>query len=171
VSDAASTVDDKTMAFGLLMESAQVHQKLAESQLQKLRDHTRDLDGVVREEIRRTLVEELQTLTQETARTIRALEKMRRAVTIRNALASAGVAVACAIAPLIVAKLALPTPAEIASLAARRDELKQNISSLKQHGGEVDLKRCGASMRLCVQVDVKAPRYGDKADYFVIAGY
>jgi cell division protein FtsB len=171
VSDAASTLDDKTMAFGLLMESAQVHQKLAESQLQKLRDHTRDLDGVVRDEIRRTLVDELQTLTQETARTIRALEKMRRGVTIRNTLASAGAAVACAIAPIIVAKLALPTPAEIASLAARRDELKQNISNLKQHGGEADLKRCGASMRLCVQVDIKAPRYGDKADYFVIAGY
>ena len=74
------------MAFGLLMESAQVHQKLAESQLQQLRDHTRDLDGVVREEIRRTLVDEMQTLTEETARTIRALEKMRRGAWARCAL-------------------------------------------------------------------------------------
>ena len=171
MSDAESTLDHKTMAFGLLMESAQVHQKLAESQLQQLRDHTRDLDGVVREEIRRTLVDEMQTLTEETARTIRALEKMRRAVTMRNELAGAGVAVACAIAPVTVAKLALPTPAEISSLAARRDELERNISRLQQHGGGVDLKKCGASMRLCVQVDIKAPRYGDKADYFVIAGY
>jgi hypothetical protein len=171
VSDAASTLDDKTLAFGLLMESAQVHQKLAESQLQKLRDHTRDLDGVVREEIRRTLVDELQTLTEETARTIRALEKMRRGANVRNAFSSAGIAVACAIAPIVVAKLALPTPAEISTLAARRDELQRNISRLQQQGGGVDLKRCGESLRLCVRVDIKARRYGDRADYFVIEGY
>ncbi len=171
MSDAVSPIDDTTMAFGLLMESAQAHQKLAESQLQKLRDHTRELDGVVREEIRRTLVDELQTLTQETARTIATLERMRRGVTIRNTLASAGVAVACALAPLMVAKLVLPSPAEISSLEARRDELKRNVAKLQQYGGGVEFKRCGASLRMCVQVDLKAPRYGDKADYFIVEGY
>jgi hypothetical protein len=50
------TMDDATMKFGLLMESAQAHQKLAETHLEQLRAHTRDLDGVVRDEIRRTLV-------------------------------------------------------------------------------------------------------------------
>ncbi len=171
MNDALSTLDDKTLAFGLLMESAQAHQKLAESQLQKLRDHTRDLDGVVREEIRRTLADELQALTQETARAIGALHKIRRGVTIRSTVASAGVAVACAVAPIIVAHLALPSPAEIASLTARRDELERSVSRLQQHGGGIDLKRCGASLRLCVQVDLKAPRYGDKADYYIIEGY
>jgi uncharacterized protein involved in exopolysaccharide biosynthesis len=171
MNDAAATLDDKTMAFGLLMESAQAHQKLAESQLEKLRDHTRDLDGVVRDEIRRTLVDELQMLTVETARAIGALEKMRRGVTLRGTLASAAVAVACALAPIIIARLTLPSPAEIASLAARRADLERNISALKQRGGAVDLRRCGDSLRLCVQVDLKAPRYGDKADYYVIEGY
>ncbi len=51
------------MKFGLLMESAQTHQKMAEAHLEKLRAHTQELDGVVREEIRRTLIEELQELT------------------------------------------------------------------------------------------------------------
>ena len=42
------------MKFGLLMESAQAHQKLAETHSEQLRAHTQDLDGVVRDEIRRT---------------------------------------------------------------------------------------------------------------------
>ncbi len=62
MSERAPAMDDTTMKFGLLMESAQTHQKLADAHLEKLRAHTRDLDGVVREEIRRTLVEELQDL-------------------------------------------------------------------------------------------------------------
>jgi hypothetical protein len=171
VSEASSALDDKTMAFGLLMESAQAHQKLAESQLQKLREHTRDLDGVVRDEIRRTLVDELQMLTVETARAIAALEKIKRGVTLRNTVASLGVAAACALAPIIVAKLVLPSPAEISSLTERRDQMALNISRLQQRGGGVDLRRCGAALRLCVEVDLKAPKYGDKADYYVIEGY
>src|ERR1700744_6381816 len=114
-------IDEKTMAFGLLMESAQAHQKLAETQLERLREHTRDLDGVVRDEIRRTLVDELQMLTVETARAIAAPEKMRGGFTIRSTLASAAAAMACAIAPIIVARITLPSPAEVASLSASRD--------------------------------------------------
>ena len=57
MSERASTVDETTMKFGLLMESAELIKKMAESHLEKLRAHTQDLDGVVREEIRRTLVE------------------------------------------------------------------------------------------------------------------
>ena len=171
MTNAVSTIDETTMAFGLLMESAQAHHKLAESQLQKLRDHTRDLDNVVREEIRRTLVDELQTLTAETASAIGALERIKRGVTLRNTLASVGVAMACAFAPLFTAKLVLPSPAEMAALTARRDEMALNVSRLQQRGGAIDLRRCGAPLRLCVQVDLKAPKYGDKADYYVIAGY
>jgi hypothetical protein len=171
MSEVVTALDDKTMAFGLLMESAQAHQQLAESQLQKLREHTRDLDGVVREEIRRTLVDELQMLTVETARAIDALGKIKRGVTLRHTLASLGVAVACAIAPIIVARMALPSPDEISSLKATRDELNLGISKLRQQGGAVDLRRCGAASRLCVRVDLKAPKYGDKADYYIIEGY
>jgi hypothetical protein len=75
MSDRAAA-DDTTMKVGLLMESAQVHQKLAEGQLEKLRAHTADLDAVVRDEIRRTLVDELQMLTAETTRATRALQKL-----------------------------------------------------------------------------------------------
>jgi hypothetical protein len=100
MTDRSAAADDATMKFGLLMESAQAHQKLAETQLDKLRAHTQDLDSVVRDEIRRTLVEELQMLTAETARATRALQKVRRGAGLQGALWSFMLALICALAPL-----------------------------------------------------------------------
>src|ERR1700689_1763224 len=80
----AGTVDETTMKFGLLMESAQAHQKMAEVHLEKLRAHTQDLDGVVRGEIRRTLVEELDELTAESRRAAQALKGMKLAAHLRG---------------------------------------------------------------------------------------
>ena len=48
------------MKLGLLMEAAQAQQGLAAQALERLREHTAGLDAVVREEIRATLIEELQ---------------------------------------------------------------------------------------------------------------
>ena len=59
-------LNDDTVKCGLLMETAQTHQSLADAALQRLRTHTQDLDAVVRDEIRRTLVEELRSLASET---------------------------------------------------------------------------------------------------------
>jgi hypothetical protein len=171
VNDQVSNLDDKTMSFGLLMESAQAHQKLAESQLQKLRDHTRDLDGVVRDEIRRTLIDELQLLTAETSRAVRALEKVRRSAGMRTTVGNIALAAACAIIPVIVARLTLPSAAEVAALKTRHDELTAKIAKLEQRGGRIELRQCGESLRLCVRVDLKAPKFGEKADYYVLEGY
>jgi hypothetical protein len=171
MSERAAALDDATLKVGLLMESAQVHQKLAEGQLERLRAHTQDLDGVVRDEIRRTLVEELRALTAEATRATRALEKIRGAGAMRGAVWSLAAAVLCTLVPIGVARWALPSAAEIASLRSRRDELTANLAKLEQQGGRIDWRRCGDARRLCVRVDRKAPTYGDKADYFVIEGY
>ena len=171
MSERVPVLDDATMRVGLLMESAQTHQRLAESQLEKLRMHTQDLDGVVRDEIRRTLIEELSMLTTETARATRALEKIRRGAARRGALWSMGAAAVCALAPLAVARWALPSASEIGALRAQQGELSSSIAKLKAQGGGVDWRRCGEAKRLCVRVDRKAPAYGDKADYYVIQGY
>jgi hypothetical protein len=171
MTDRTAAADDETMKFGLLMESAQAHQRLAESQLDKLRAHTQDLDSVVRDEIRRTLVEELQMLTAETTRAARALQSVRRGVATRGAWWSFMLALICALAPFAVARWVLPSTAEVSALRARRDELRLNISKLEQLGGGIDWRRCGDTRRLCVRVDRKAPTYGEKADYYVIDGY
>jgi len=159
------------MKVGLLMESAQAHQKLAEDQLERLLVHTQDLDSVVRDEIRRTLVEELQALTAEAARATRALEKIRGAGSLRGAAWSLAAALLCTLVPIGVTRWALPSAAEIVTLRTRRDELAANLALLEQQGARIDWRRCGDARRLCVRVNRQAPTYGDKADYFVIEGY
>jgi hypothetical protein len=171
MSERVSALDDVSVQAGLLMESAQAHQKLAESQLEKLRMHTQDLDGVVRDEIRRTLIEELSLLTAETTRATHALEKIRRGAGRRVAIWSLGLAALCALAPFGVARWALPSPGEISALRMQRDELASSVGKLKAQGGAVDWRRCGEAKRLCVRIDRKAATYGDKGDYFVIEGY
>src|SRR5438552_8222135 len=152
------------------METAQAHQRLAETQLDRLRQHTQEMDAVVRDEIRRTLIEELQQLGAETRRAVQSLDRIRRAATLRSALWSVGVTVLCASIPVGVAQFILPSSHEIGELRTQRDALTMNIAALQRQGGRIDLKHCGAEGRLCVRVDNKAPKFGEKADYYVVAG-
>jgi hypothetical protein len=171
MSERANGVDDDTLKFGLLMESAQAHQKLAEVHLEKLRAHIQDLDDVVREEIRRTLIEELRSLTAESDRAAGALRGMQRAANMRGVLWNIGTAVLCIAIPSAIAHWALPSASDLEALRARRDALAQNIARLEQRGGKVDLRSCGDLRQLCVRVDRKAPVYGEKADFYVVKGY
>ncbi len=170
MNDRAPSVDDVTMKFGLLMESAQAHQRAAEAQLDKLRAHMEDLDGVVRDEIRRTLVEELQMLSAESKHAADALRNIKRAASLRGALWSILTAVLSTGVPIAVLRGILPSGSEIAALSARRDELAAGIAVLEQRGGKIEWRRCGTAARLCVRVDRSAPAYGEKADYYVVAG-
>jgi hypothetical protein len=171
MSERAPAIDDTTMKFGLLMESAQAHQKLADAHLEKLHAHTRNLDGVVREEIRRTLVEELQALTAESKRAAQALQGMKRAANMRGLLWTVVAAVLSTAIPSAFARWVLPSPSEVAALRAERDRLASSVIRLEQQGGKVDWRHCGDAARLCVRVDRGAPSYGDKADYYIVKGY
>lgn len=171
MSDRALPMDDATLKLGLLMESAQAHQKSAEEQLKKLRAHTEDLDGVVRDEIRRTLIEELQMLSAESKRATDALRTIKRAASLRGILWSILVAVLSTGIPIAVIRWTLPSSAEVAALRARRDELAASVATLERRGGRIEWRRCGAAARLCVRVDRAAPTYGEKADYYVVGGY
>ena len=164
-------MDDHTLKFGLLMESAQAHQKMAEAHLEKLRAHTQDLDGVVRDEIRRTLVDELQAVTAESDRAARALRAMKHVANMKGSAWNIGIVLICAAVPGVIAHYILPSSADVSALRLQRDALAQNVASLEQRGGKVDWKICGDPARLCVRVDRKAPVYGEKADYYVAKGY
>ena len=167
----SQTMDEATVKFGLLMESAQAHQKLAETHLDKLRAHTQDLDGVVRDEIRRTLIDELQMLTAESRRAADVLRSIRRSIGLRVAASSIAVAILCTGIPVAIARWCLPSESDIAGLRVRRDELTARIAALERQGGRVELRRCGEAARLCVRVDRSAPAYGEKADYYIVKGY
>jgi len=171
MNDGAHALDEATMRFGLLMESAQAHQKSAEAQLEKLRAHTDDLDGVVRDEIRRTLVEELQMLTAESTRATQILRRAGRGAFVRGTAWSVVTAVLCTGIPAGIMRWALPSEAQIAALRARREALAASVATLERQGGRIDWRHCGATARLCIRVDRGAPAYGEKADYYVVAGY
>ena len=168
MNERAATLDDATLKMGLLMESAQAHQKLAEGQLERLRAHTLDLDGVVRDEIRRTLVEELQALRAEVTRAARALQRIRAGNALRGAVWILVAAVMCSGIPIAVARWYLPSAGDVAALRARRDELTADLTRLEQQGARIDWRHCGDSKRICVRVDRKAPAYGEKGDYYII---
>jgi hypothetical protein len=133
-----------------------------------LRAHAQDLDGVVRDEIRRTLVEELQMLNEETTRAARVLRYARHGG-FREAVGSVLVASVCTLVPIGIARWALPSDTEISVLRTRRDELNANLRVLEQQGARIAWRHCGEDRRLCVRIDRKAPVYGEKADYFVVA--
>jgi len=171
VIDRVPMTDDATLKFGLLMESAQAHQKLAETHLQQLRAHTQDLDGVVRDEIRRTLIEELQMLTAESQRAADSLRRIKRSANTRVALLSVALSIVCTAIPTAVMGWLVPSKTEIAQLRAKRDELAANLTALERRGGRLEWRNCGEATRLCVRIDRKAPSYGEKADFYVVAGY
>jgi hypothetical protein len=163
-------MDQDSVKLGLLMETAQTHQKLAETAIEKLSQHTQSLEPVVRDQIQRALVDALKTVHAEAQRAIEALQKMKRAANARVVLWTLGLTATSAAIALFVAWWVLPTPAEIARLRTERDELVSSIAVLNQRGARADLSRCGAG-RVCVRVDLSAPRYGDSSDYMVIKGY
>ena len=164
-------MDETTMTVGLLMESAQVQQKFASTQLEELRALTRDLDAVVRDEIRRALVEELRMLAVESQRVVQTLQKIKHSAVAHVGLWGVLIAILGAVVQALVMYWVLPSETEIATLRTRRDELKSHIVELEREGGDIKWHRCGDAMRLCVRIDRKAPSYGEKSDYYVIDGY
>jgi hypothetical protein len=163
-------MDQDSVKLGLLMETAERHQKLAEAVIGKLDEQTKGLHAVVRDQVRRAVVEEMKIVQEETQRAVEALRRLKGAANARATLWTLGVTAISAGVALFVAWWVLPTPVEIARLRGERDELASNVAVLNQRGARADLRRCGTG-HLCVRVDVNAPRYGDQRDYFIIQGY
>lgn len=171
MNERALPIDDATMRFGLLMESAQAHQKMAENHLARLQAHTDDLDEVVRDEIRRTLVEELKELTVEGTRAAQALRSMQRTANMRGLFVAAALATLATAIPGAFMHWMLPSAEELDRLRVKRDRLLIDVRKLEQRGGRAELRRCGETARLCVRVDKTSPAYGEKGDFMVVKGY
>ncbi len=169
--DPRTPMDEETMKLGLLLEAAQAHQKLAESSLRKLRAQSQDLTSIVRDELRDTLRQELQSLADDGKRAAEALRSLQRVANIRVAAWSLGLTLLCSAVPLALAIWLLPSEGQIRTLSTRHAELAQHIALLEARGGRVDLRRCGVGGRLCVRVDREAPAYGEKSDFLIVKGY
>jgi hypothetical protein len=163
--------EDNTLKLGLLMEAAHSQQALAETALERLNAHARELDTVVRDEIRHTLVDELQIVMNESRRAAEALRGLSQSANLRTVLWNFGLTLLCSAVPLFLEWWFLPSQGELAALRAKRDELTSNVARLERRGARIDVRRCGGTDRLCVRVDRKAPVYGESGDYYVVKGY
>ncbi len=171
MSGAALASDDHTVKLGLLMEAAHSHQELVDGSLRQLQAHTRGLDEVVRDEIRRVMSAELAELMDEAANAAEAMRALGRAARLRAAIWSALAALVPGVTVALILWWWLPSPAQIAALRSQRAELAIAVARLSGDGGRIDLRRCGDRSRLCVRIDRHAPAYGEQADYLVVQGY
>jgi len=164
-------MDEETMKLGLLMEAAQAHQSLAEDQLRQLRSHAQDLDRIVRDQIRHTLVTELQVVSEEVARLVQSLRGLQRAAGLHSILWTVGITGTSGIVMIAMMGWFLPSPSRIDALRETRDRLAEQVASLEREGGRIELRRCGETDRLCVRIDRRAPIYGESADFMVVKGH
>lgn len=164
-------LSDEALKLGLLMEAAQAQQHLGQESLERLALHTRELEAIVRDEIRRTVGEELVGIASESSRAAQSLRQLRRAANLRVLIWTVSIAAVCSAVGMGEAWWMLPSQHEIAALRARRDALAANIARLEARGGSIHLGRCGDRARLCVRVDRHAPAYGARADYLIVSGY
>jgi len=169
--NASQPLDDASMKFGLLLETTQAQQQLAASSLRRLEGHTQELDGIVREQIRRTLVEELGAVVEESAHAIRSLRALERSARLRFMVWTLTTTLLSGAAGAVSAWWLLPSTSQINALRLKREQLLTAIDTMEHRGGLIDLRRCGTVQRWCVRVDRRAPAYGEQADYFVVKGY
>jgi hypothetical protein len=156
---------------GSLSEPAHSQEREVRAAIEQLGAVARDLELVVRQEIRSALAEEFQALGDASHRAAEALENVRRAASLRIALWMVGVVAMCSTIPVAVAWSVLPSRAELARLRAEQDRLEANVAVLERRGGNVDLRRCGSDSRLCVRIERAAPAYGAQSDYLIVKGY
>jgi hypothetical protein len=163
--------NEDTMTVGLLLESAHVQQRQAEQALEALKIHTQSLDEVVRDGIRRILTEELQPLDAEIASLTRSAARAARHFSVRNVIFAVTTTAFCALIPLAVAHWVLPSSAQLIELTSQREMLTRQLQTLREQGAAIEIRHCGAAARLCVRIDDKAPRFGERAEFHVPAGY
>src|SRR5690348_7570475 len=114
-------MDQDSVKLGLLMETAERHQKLAEAAIGQLSEQAQGLVTVARDQIHRAVVDEMTIVRAETQRAIEALQRVKRAANARVTLWTMGLTATSASIALFVAWWILPTRAEVATLRAERD--------------------------------------------------
>lgn len=166
-----SGITQEALQAGLLMEGAAAHQAMVTENLQRLQAHIRDLDAVVRDEIRRTLLEELHGVSDESRRAVQALQRAGSAAARRLGLLAQSIIFLTTLIPAGVMFYVTPSPAELQSLRTQRAALESALAQLRREGAQVEWGRCGEERRLCVRIDRKAAHFGEQADYAIVRGY
>ena len=126
---------------------------------------------MVRDQIRATLAEELHALAAEGDRTVLSLRSAARAANLRLAVWTATVSTVAVAVPLGLSLWLLPNAGRCRRTAQYARRAGRQRRAPRAAGRACELRRCGATERLCVRVDRYAPAYGEGADYLVVKGY
>ena len=164
-------LEQNGLNFGLLLETAQTQQRLIGASLRQLKAHTQELDTVVRDQIRHTLIEELGAVVEHSARAVQTLRTLEQTARLRFLVWTLSLTVLSAASAGLASWWLLPSPRELTALLLKREQMTAAIETLERSGALLDLRRCGQEQRWCVRVDRRAPPYGDQADYLVVKGY
>lgn len=163
--------DVHTQTLGVLLETAQSHQDLADDSLKRLHAHTQSIDGVVRDEIRRVLIAELGELVEYINKAVYSLNGLCRVAQLRTLWCGAALSICPALVVSTVVWWWLPSPTKIDQLRDQQQQLSDNLERLRQSGARLDLRHCGNPERLCVRVDRRAGAFGQQSDYLIVEGY
>jgi len=159
------------MKLGLLLESAQAHQNLAHRSIEMLDERVRDLDGVIRTEVRQALIEELQEMHLEISRATHAMRRFGRSINFRFGAAGAALLLLAVGIPAVLFWRAVPDRGEIDALRTQRDALSANIVRLERRGGRLEWRLCGERSAPCVQIDNSQPPFGEHSDFRIVKGH
>jgi hypothetical protein len=156
------------LEVGLLLETVQSQQRLAEETLARLGEQLRSLETEVGAQVAYAAREAFLQLGAEADAVRTQLLGLRRAVGMRAALRSAAAALASAAMTVLAVRLLVPSAAQIDALRARRALFAADVRRLREYGGSVELRRCGAQGRLCVRVQRAGPVFGAHGDFLLV---
>lgn len=156
------------LQLGLLLETVQSQQRLAQETLAQLREQLQSLERGVRAEVACAAREAFLEMSLETDALRTQLRGLRRAAGLRALASSAAAALAGAAVVVFAVRLWVPTPAQIDALRTRRALFSADIKRLREYGGSIELRRCGARGLLCVRVQRSGPVYGAHGDFLLV---
>jgi hypothetical protein len=156
----ATPVDLSQILATVHAQQSQIHGMLA-----TLDSRSRDFDATVGDAVQRALADSAGIHAAEK------LSQVHRATGVRFARWSFGVVSACALVPAFLSWALLPSRTQVLQARQALEQLNAGVAQLAGQGGRIQLRRCGATNRLCVRVDRKSPFYGENADYMVLKGY
>jgi len=152
--------------IALIYAAAQTQQQQAQQVLDRLQQHTRQLESLVRETVMRAGSESLRGLHSEAERARASLQEVHRAALPRILWMTLGSAAAGLIATLILGACFVPSKEEIAQRQA-------TLAALIASGAQAQLSRCTpphGEPQLCIRVNTAAGAFGATHDYYLVHG-
>jgi hypothetical protein len=150
--------------IAMVFAAAQTQQQVAEAAIEQLKRHTQQLEPLVRETIRRALLEGVHALRVETDRALTGLQELHRGALPRAFWLTLGSAAFGLVATLILGVCFIPSREEIAQRQA-------TLAALMASGAQAQLSRCATphgAPKLCIRVDPAAGPFGVARDYYLV---